>query len=144
MNGSHGSSTDLNLGIFLPGVSEGCLAEPMCEPNPCNISEWCRDVWRKFVCLPRLCTGQPCKNGGTCFEGADSRGNNKFFCKCPLGFEGALCDVRGRSVVVTEVTGARLEDGLIIGICNCSLCIMLRCGTYFKEVLYFDKPRLNV
>ncbi|XP_022787640.1 protocadherin Fat 4-like [Stylophora pistillata] len=98
------------------GVSEGCLAEPMCEPNPCNISEWCRDVWRKFVCLPRLCTTQPCKNGGTCFEGADSRGNNKFFCKCPLGFEGALCDVRGRSVVVPEVTGARVEDGLIIGL----------------------------
>ena len=66
------------------------------------------------MCLPRLCTSRPCKNGGTCVEGVDSNGYSKFHCLCPLGFEGALCEVKS-SVVVATVPGVGFGDGLIIG-----------------------------
>ena len=103
-----------NESFLSVGVSEGCTAEPVCTPNPCIASEWCRDIWRKFVCLPRLCASRPCKNGGTCVEGVDSEGKSKFHCQCPRSFEGALCEVQSSVVIATE-PGIGLENGLIIG-----------------------------
>ena len=103
-----------NKSFLSLGVSEGCTAEPVCTPNPCIASEWCRDIWRKFVCLPRLCASRPCKNGGTCVEGVDSEGKSKFRCQCPRSFEGALCEVQSSVVIATE-PGIGLENGLIIG-----------------------------
>ncbi|XP_068725251.1 protocadherin-like protein isoform X1 [Montipora capricornis] len=97
------------------GVREGCISTPVCRRNPCNASKWCRDVWRKFECLPRLCTSKPCKNGGTCLEGVDNNGKSKFHCQCPGGFEGAVCEVES-SVVVATIPGVIFEDGLIIGL----------------------------
>lgn len=106
------STTELS--VLVLGVSKGCIATPACKSNSCVASEWCRDVWRKFVCLPRLCTSKPCKNGGRCLEGVDSNGNGKFRCQCPGGFEGALCEVKS-SVVVATVPNDKFERGLIIG-----------------------------
>ena len=103
-----------NESFLSVGVSEGCTAEPVCTPNPCIASEWCRDIWRKFVCLPRLCASRPCKNGGTCVEGVDREGKSKFRCQCPRSFEGALCEVQSSVVIATE-PGIGLENGLIIG-----------------------------
>ena len=104
----------ITANVSFSGVTEGCSASPVCESNPCVASEWCRDIWRKFVCLPRLCTSRPCQNGGTCVEGVDDNGNSRFYCKCPLAFEGALCELEG-AVVVAEDSGVGFEDGLIIG-----------------------------
>ena len=66
------------------------------------------------MCLPRLCSSRPCKNGGTCVEGVDTKEKSKFLCICPLAFEGAFCEVKS-SVVVATVPGVAFGDGLIIG-----------------------------
>lgn len=80
------------------------------------------------MCLPRLCSSRPCNNGGTCLELVDSKGNSKFRCQCPRGFEGALCEVES-SVVVADIPGVVLEDGLIIGGCGrCFLCYLSLSG----------------
>ena len=107
-------ASTIEVSVLVLGVSEGCSSTPVCKSSPCVASEWCRDVWRKFVCLPRLCTSKPCKNGGRCLEGVDRNGNSRFHCQCPGGFEGALCEVES-SVVVATIPSVTFKNGLIIG-----------------------------
>ena len=107
-------ASTIEVSVLVLGVSEGCSSTPVCKLSPCVASEWCRDVWRKFVCLPRLCTSKPCKNGGRCLEGVDRDGNSRFHCQCPGGFEGALCEVES-SVVVATIPSVTFKNGLIIG-----------------------------
>ena len=96
------------------GVSEGCSSGPVCEPNPCPLSQWCRDIWRQFECFPLLCNSLPCHNGGTCHEGVDNSGNNKFYCQCPVGFQGSLCELGGAVVIGREPVGG-FANGIIVG-----------------------------
>ena len=86
---------------------------PVCVPDPCTDTHWCHDVWRAHACLLRLCTSKPCENGGTCYEGVDSTGVNKYRCVCTPEFQGAHCET-GRAVVANS-PDPTLQKGLIIG-----------------------------
>src|SRR5262249_37324395 len=62
------------------------------------------------------CVGNPCKNGGTCVDGA-----NSFTCVCPPGFTGALCEIN-----IDECLGdpcgpnASCVDGVNSFQCSCN------------------------
>ena len=103
----------INLTYLFVGVTEGCQSMPVCVPDPCPDTHWCHDVWRAHACLLRLCTSKPCENGGTCYEGVDSTGVNKYRCVCTPEFQGAHCET-GRAVVANS-PDPTLQKGLIIG-----------------------------
>ncbi|XP_048576726.1 protocadherin-like protein isoform X2 [Nematostella vectensis] len=109
----HHNGTKAFATAISKGVVEGCESNS-CLASPCPTFQWCYDAWRMHVCLPRLCDSSPCLNGGTCLEGVDELGNNRFNCKCPSVYQGRTCDVR-RAVVAAK-PGSVLEDGLIIGL----------------------------
>ena len=101
------------FGLCFAGVTKGCHSREVCFPDSCPDAEWCHDVWRAHACLPRLCLSRPCRNGGTCYEGVDSSGANKYRCICTPKFQGAQCETE-RAVVASTADPA-LESGLIIG-----------------------------
>lgn len=85
----------------------------ICDPNPCSNGGTCTDTGAgtfSCACPPGTsgdtcdvivtedpCSPNPCLNDGSCDEV-----DGGFLCRCPLGFEGELCELFGDACAVNQ------------------------------------------
>ena len=95
------NGTDYNSGC--------CSKNHQCEINEggCNSNDDCTGLLvcgkdncplnfpSDADCCTQFCEVNPCKNNGICFIGL-----NATYCKCPLGYEGNLCEIDSKNFVL--------------------------------------------
>ncbi|KAL4238216.1 hypothetical protein ACF0H5_002928 [Mactra antiquata] len=98
----------------LPGyTSYNCEIVTQCDPNPCHNGKCvpippsaivclCDHGYEGYTCEHKVppCDMNPCLNFGTCYNVVDSVGDPVFRCRCPVNFEGDMC----QDLITTPVT----------------------------------------
>ena len=141
LGSSQGPFTGLQLGeyLFLGGVPEhsnlpaslgvssgfvGCVRALSYSSTPIDLIGAAVDSIGVAPCTNvNPCLVQPCQNGGTCTEEL----GNTFSCQCAVGWIGQQCKTFSTQCQTANlclnggVCMVRLENGLGVEYCNCSL-----------------------